>query len=465
MGTAFILVRRSKDMIENRTIAAVATPMGTGGISVIRISGSTAVEVVNKVFKGKDLTNVMSHTVHYGKIVNSRGDIIDEVLVTVMRAPKTFTREDVVEIGTHGGSAVTRSVLDTIIAAGAYPAEPGEFTKRAFMNGRIDLSQAEAVIDVINAGNELARRNAVSQLGGKLSEEIGNARSALVHLLARMQVLIDYPDEELEDITIEDIANECRDCKKTVDKLLRSADNGRIIKEGIRTAIVGKPNVGKSSLMNCLAKEDRAIVTDIAGTTRDVIEESININGIPLILADTAGIRKTDDEVERIGVERSRRNLDSADLVLVVLDAARGIDDSDREILSVSEGKKRIILINKTDIGEKTDVECNDSPVIEISAKTGEGIEELSQTITKLCRLDEIEAENGSVITNMRHKAALKDASESLYRAAEAAEAGMPADIVSIDINSAVDSLGEITGETVSESVVNDIFHNFCVGK
>lgn len=465
MGTAFIRIRRSKDMAENRTIAAIATPIGTGGISVIRISGSTAVDIVNKVFRGKDLTKVMSHTVHYGKIVNSSGDIIDEVLVTVMRAPKTFTREDVVEIGTHGGSAVTRAVLDTVIRAGAYPAEPGEFTKRAFMNGRIDLSQAEAVIDVINAGNELARRNAVSQLGGKLSEEIGSARSALVHLLARMQVLIDYPDEELEDITIDDIASECRSCKNTVDKLLRSADNGRIIKEGIRTAIVGKPNVGKSSLLNCLAKEDRAIVTDIAGTTRDVIEESININGIPLILADTAGIRKTDDEVERIGVERSRQNLDSADLVLVVLDAARGIDDSDREILSVSEGKKRIILINKTDIGEKTDVECTGSPVIEISAKTGEGIDELSKTITKLCRLDEIEAGNGSVITNMRHKAALKDASESLKRAAEAAENGMPADIVSIDINSAVDSLGEITGETVSESVVNDIFHNFCVGK
>ncbi len=456
-------------MLYSRTIAAVSTPVGTGGIAVIRVSGNNSVELVNAVFRGADLSRVPSHTVHYGHIVNKSGRVMDEVLVTVMRAPKTFTREDVVEISTHGGGAVTRAVLDTVIAAGAYPAEPGEFTKRAFMNGRIDLSQAEAVIDVINASNELARRSAVSQLGGRLSEAIKGIRDSLVHLTARMQVLIDYPDEELEDVTIDDIKNECVRAKEQVKKLLETADRGRIIKEGIRTAIVGKPNVGKSSLLNQLMNEDRAIVTDIAGTTRDVIEESVSINGIPLLLSDTAGIRDTDDTVERIGVERSKQYLDSADIVLVVMDIGKEPDEDDLAVLRASEGKNRIILLNKTDVygggaGLSREL-AGESAVIEISAKTGAGTEELAAEIERLCRVDRLESENGAVITNMRHKSALRDAWESLDRAEEASASGMPADIVSIDISAAIGSLGEITGETVSESVVNDIFHNFCVGK
>ncbi len=452
-------------MNESRTIAAVSTPVGTGGISVIRVSGDKAVEIVNKVFSGAELAAVPTHTVHYGYIVNASGERIDEVLVTVMRAPRTFTREDVVEIGAHGGSVSTRAVLAAVIDAGAHPAEPGEFTKRAFMNGRIDLAQAEAVIDIINSKNELSRRNAVAQLGGSLSRDIKDIRNELVHLSAQMQVIIDYPDEELEDVTTDDIIEVCARCADRVGQLIETSESGRIISEGIRTAIVGKPNVGKSSVLNFLAREERAIVTDIAGTTRDVIEESVSINGIPLILSDTAGIRETEDTVEKIGVERSKRYLEAADLVLVVLDAARGIDDEDREVLAASEGKNRIVLLNKSDISENADFSELECKYIEVSAKTGEGMDELARVIERMCKLDEIKAENGAVITSMRHKAALIGARSALDNAAEALSNGMPSDIVSIDISAAMDSLGEITGETVSESVVNDIFHNFCVGK
>lgn len=467
VSTALLYSGR-KAMYKNRTIAAVSTPVGVGGISVIRMSGEDAAVIANRVFKGADLTAVPSHTVHYGHITDKDGRVIDEVLVTVMLAPKTFTRENVVEIGCHGGSAVTAAVLRAVISAGAYPAEPGEFTKRAFMNGRMDLSQAEAVIDMINAKNELARRNAVSQLGGRLSEKIKAVRDALINLSARMQVLIDYPDEELEDITTADIEAECRACREKIEKLLKSADSGRLLREGIRTVIAGKPNVGKSSLLNYLMDEDRAIVTDIAGTTRDALEESISIRGIPLLLVDTAGIRDTEDTVERIGVERSKRYLDTADLVLVVLDASAPPDENDMEVLKASEEKKRIILFNKTDISD-TGKYYGAMPELEgaigISAKTGEGIDELADEIERLCGIDELDTDNGAVITNLRHKAALAAARNALLEAENAAAAGMPSDIVSIDISAAADSLGEITGETVSESVVSEIFANFCVGK
>ncbi len=447
----------------NRTIAAVATPQGAGGISVIRISGDNAIEIANKVFSGKDLSGVASHTIHYGFIKNRNGEKIDEVLLSVMRAPKTFTREDTVEISCHGGTVVTHTVLRAIIEAGAYMAEPGEFTKRAFLNGRIDLSQAEAVIDIINAKNELSQRNAISQLGGTLSREIKAVRDELVHLCAQMQVIIDYPDEDLEDITEVDIKNICRDCAEKIEKLLSTSDNGRMMRDGIRTAIVGKPNVGKSSILNCLAQEERAIVTDIAGTTRDVIEESVTIKGIPLILSDTAGIRKTDDVVEKIGVEKSRQYLDCADLVIVVIDGASGIDGEDREVIEATKDKRRIILLNKSDISTTVSRSCFDTEdtVIKISAKTGAGTQALAEAIEKLCKLDGIESENGRIITNMRHKTALIGARDALSRTADALEMGMPCDIVSIDIAGAMDYLGEITGETVSESVVNDIFHNF----
>lgn len=448
--------------MSNRTIAAVSTPQGTGGISVIRISGDDAVSIADKVFSGASLKTVPTHTVHYGYIVDGKGNRLDEVLVTVMLAPRTFTREDTVEISCHGGSVSTRAVLNAVIEAGAYMAEAGEFTKRAFMNGRIDLSQAEAVIDIINAKNELSRRSAVSQLGGALSKEIKQVRDMLVHLSAQMQVIIDYPDEDLEDVTTDDIENVCRECAERVRRLIDTSDSGRMIREGIKTAIVGKPNVGKSSILNYLAREERAIVTDVAGTTRDVIEESVSINGIPLILSDTAGIHDTDDKVEKIGIERSRQYLDAADLVIVVIDAVDGINDDDREVLAATEGKPRIVLINKTDVKQ---AEVSIDGYIEVSAKTGEGMDRLAKEIERLCRLDGISSENGAVITNMRHKTALIGAKEALSRAAEALSMGMPTDIVSIDIAAAMDSLGEITGETVSESIVDEIFHNFCVGK
>lgn len=454
-----------------RTITAISTPLGIGGIAVIRISGDKAVEIADKIYSGrKKLSECKSHTVHYGFIKNEKGEKIDEVLVTVMKAPKTFTREDVVEISTHGGSSVAVSVLDAVIRAGAYAAEPGEFTKRAFLNGRIDLSQAEAVIDIINSTNDLARKNALSQLEGTLSKEIASVRGDLVHLAASMQVAIDYPDEDLEDITVSDIRNTAQNCLERVEKLLSTADSGKIIRDGIKVCIVGKPNVGKSSLLNSLAREERAIVTDIAGTTRDVIEEYINLNGIPLVLVDTAGIRKTDDTVEKIGVERSRRSIEEADLVILMIDGSTFFGDEDIEVINATKDKKRIVLINKTDLGQSKYTEAvkskiGESPVLEVSAKTGIGLDKLSDEIKKVYKLGEIVKSDGAVITNMRHKTSLINAGEALKRVVEAIDMNIPQDIASIDINLAIEALGEITGETVSDDIVSEIFHNFCVGK
>ena len=450
-----------------KTIAAISTPHGRGGISVIRISGHDAVKIADSVFSGKNLSAVESHTVHYG-FIKQNGETIDEVLVTVMRAPKTFTREDVVEISAHGGTVTAKRVLDALIAAGAELAEPGEFTKRAFLNGRIDLSQAEAVIDIINAENDLSRKNAVSQLEGSLSREIKEIRGSLVHLAAAMQVIIDYPDEDLADVTVDDILDTLTVCKARADKLLATADSGALIRDGIRAAIAGKPNVGKSSLLNALARYDRAIVTDVAGTTRDTIEERVDLGGVPLVLIDTAGIRETDDAVEKIGVERSRKSVEEADLVIVMLDGSRGIDNDDLEILEKTKNTKRIVLINKTDLGHG---KCTDEirklagTVIEISALTGEGIDRLKDEISSMYNLGELERGSGAVITNARHKSALIKASAALESGINALRADMPTDIASIDINEAIGFLGEITGETVSDDIVHDIFHSFCVGK
>ena len=455
----------------NKTIAAVSTPPGAGGIAVIRISGDNAVDIADKVYSGKmRLTEAQTHTIHYGYIVDENGEKIDEVLVSVMLAPRTFTAEDTVEINTHGGVIVTSRVLDAVIKAGAFPAEPGEFTKRAFLNGRIDLSKAEAVIDIITADNAIAGKNALKQLEGALSEGINNLGERLISLLARMQVAIDYPDEDLEDITTEEIGVELRSVLDEVRTLISGAENGRIIKEGIKAAIVGKPNVGKSSLLNSLAGEERAIVTDIAGTTRDVIEEYVSVCGVPLQLMDTAGIRDTDDTVEKLGVEKSKKSIDEADLVIVVLDGCNGLEEEDKEILSGTRKKNRIILVNKTDISggkftEEVRSRAAGSHVLEISAKTGAGIDEFSKLISKMYNIGEISASRRSVITNARHKAALVNAAEALVNAVNAIDAGIPQDMASIDINIACEFLGEITGITVTEEVVDSIFHNFCVGK
>lgn len=446
--------------MQERTIAAISTPQGTGGIAVIRISGADAIGAADRVFRGtQKLSDAASHTVHYGHITDGENDI-DEVLVTVMRAPRTYTREDVVEISTHGGMSASKSVMEALMKTGVFPAEPGEFTKRAFLNGRIDLSQAEGVIDIINAKTAIERKNALSQAEGGLSKEINDIRSRLVHLAALMQVAIDYPDEDLEDITPEDIKNTLDTSLLSVRKLIKTADSGKILKEGIKTAIVGKPNVGKSSLMNCLAREERAIVTDIAGTTRDVIEEFVNFGGVPLRLLDTAGIRETEDAVEKIGVARSKRAIEEAELVILMLDSSRKQDCEDEFLFELTKDKRRIIVSNKADIKSESFDEA-----IEISAKTGEGMELLADRIKNIYNLGISGGDEGAIVTNLRHVSALAKAEASLDRAFLAMSQGLPQDLCALDIYEAIDFLGEITGDTVSEDIVSEIFHNFCVGK
>lgn len=446
--------------MQERTIAAISTPSGAGGIAVIRLSGDKAIEIADKVFRGKgSLINAESHTIHYGHITDGARDI-DEVLAAVMRAPKTYTREDVVEISTHGGYTASRLVMAELIKAGAVPAEPGEFTKRAFLNGRIDLSQAEGVIDIINSKTALEQKYALSQAEGGLSKEIKELRAGLVNLAARMQVAIDYPDEDLEDVTPDEIEKILSENISGMEKLLKTADNGRIIKEGIRTAIVGKPNVGKSSILNCIAKADRAIVTDIAGTTRDVIEEFVNFGGVPLKLLDTAGIRETSDAVEKIGVERSKRAIDEAELIILVRDLSRPQDEEDAALFELTKDKQRIVVANKSDIKIE-----NAGDSIEISAKTGQGIDKLAEAIKKLYNIGMLENEQGTVVTNLRHISSLVGAKEAAVRARDAIFSGLPQDMAALDIYTAIDALGEITGDTVSEAIVSEIFHSFCVGK
>lgn len=444
-----------------KTVAAIATPVGTGGVSVIRVSGADAIEKVNKIFT-VDISKVNTHTVHYG-FIKSGDKYIDEVLVTVMKAPKTFTGEDVVEIGTHGGIGVTNSVLNALISTGIEQAAAGEFTKRAFLNGKIDLSRAEAIIDIINSENTLSEQNAVNQLRGGLSKSIEGVRDELVKLAAHMQVSIDYPDEDLEEITTEQIHDSIIKACNRIKKLINSAEDGRIIKDGIRTVIVGKPNVGKSALMNYLAGYDKAIVTDIAGTTRDVIEENITLSGIPIKLIDTAGIHKTDDTVEKIGVERSMRSIEGADLVIVLIDLSCEPDEEDLEVLSKTKNTKRIIVGNKSDcvINKEAQKLCD----ILVSAKTGDGTDMIKDRISDMYHIGEIAVNSGEVITNMRHKASLIKADEALIRAGEAISTGIPQDLAAMDINAAIEALGEITGATVSEDIVSAVFANFCVGK
>lgn len=458
-------------MISDKTIAAISTPPGTGGIAVIRISGTDAIAIADRVYKGKmPLRCAPTHTVHYGFIYDKNGKKIDEALVTVMKAPRSFTAEDVAEISIHGSAVTARETLSAVITAGAVHAQAGEFTKRAFLNGRIDLSQAEAVIDLINSSNELSRRNALSQLEGGLSDRINRFRDKLVNLAASMQVIIDYPDEDLADVGNDDIKRISTEVLSGIERLLASAHDGKIIQSGIKTAIVGKPNVGKSSLMNLLSGGERAIVTDIAGTTRDVIEEYVSLSGVPLRLLDTAGIRETEDAVEKIGVRRSRECIEEADLIIVVLDASSGIDNNDLRILTDTADRKRIIVINKTDI--RSDIDdigdisgIGNDPIIRISVKNRTGTEDIAAKIKEMYELGNTESADMSYITNMRHQTALEKSAQALERVISAVEKGVPSDIASIDLNIAIDALGEITGATVSEDIVNEIFHRFCVGK
>lgn len=454
------------------TIAAIATPMGEGGIAVIRVSGDEAVRISERIFKGKTkLGEVPTHTVHYGYIVDpDTGARTEEVLVTVMRAPRSFTKEDVVEISCHGGFVSVRKVLDLLLENGARLAEPGEFTKRAFLNGRIDLSQAEAVIDLIRAKSDRAFRIALKQSEGILSKRIKELRHRLVELMAHIEVNIDYPEHDVEEMTNAFIINKCSDAITDIEGLLSTAEQGKILREGLVTAIVGRPNVGKSSLLNALAQEERAIVTDIAGTTRDVVEEYVHVGGIPLKLLDTAGIRETSDIVEKIGVEKSRRALSDADLILLVFNGAEPLQEDELLMIEQLKGRQVIAIINKLDLPQQLDEKVladafGEDRVVRMSLLSDQGIVDLEKAIAGLFFSGQVESGDLTYVSNARHIHLLKQARLALSEAYSAAESFVPIDMIQIDIRNAWEHLGEIIGDSVSDSLIDQIFSQFCLGK
>ncbi len=459
-------------MINTDTIAAIATAMGNSGIGIVRISGNDAISVADCIFqskqKNKKLSQVESHTIHYGFICDEN-EIIDEVLVMVMKGPRSFTAEDTVEIDCHGGALVTRRVLETVLKAGARLAEPGEFTKRAFLNGRMDLSQAEAVIDVINAQNEYALKSSVRQLRGSVSVKIKELRKKIIYEIAFIESALDDPEHISLDGYGENLMPEIKKMEQDLLKLIRSSSSGRVISEGIKTVIIGKPNAGKSSLMNVLVGEDRAIVTDIAGTTRDILEEHINLQGISLHIIDTAGIRSTNDLVEKIGVDRAMEAAKDADLIIYVVDSSRALDENDFKIMEFIKGRRAIILLNKSDLKALVSVEeitnRTGHHVFLVSAKEETGIDRLEEKIKSLFYEGEIDFNDQVLITNMRHKEALREALESIQMVKKSIEDGMPEDFFSIDLMNAYEKLGLIVGESVEEDLVNEIFSKFCMGK
>ena len=444
-----------------RTIAAVSTPAGTGGIAVIRISGDEAFCVTDRIFSfqgAKRLFEIPANTVVFGRIKDENGNEIDQVLVSVFKAPHSFTGEDVVEISCHGGILNTKQILKEIIKAGAVLADKGEFSKRAFLNGKMDLAQAEGIIDLINASTKKGADTAVFQMEGRLSKDILELREKLLNLAAHLEAAADFPEEDIPELSYDSVKNVLEDTLNRLKTLIKTADYGKILKEGLPVAVIGKPNVGKSSVLNYLSGQEKAIVTDVAGTTRDIIEEFIDIEGIPVKLMDTAGIHETDDTVEKIGVERSKKAANDASLVLAVFDASSDIGQEDKKILEIAKTKPHIIILNKCDIDKKAEITG-----IEISAKTGEGMEKLTKAIAEFANKDTTERE--SIITNERHLECLISCDSAIKRAVESAEIGMPSDMLAIDIKEAIESLGEITGQTVSQEIVDKVFHNFCLGK
>lgn len=448
------------------TIAAIATPMGEGAIGIIRISGSDALAIIQKLFKGKNLEQAASHTINYGHIVEN-GQVIDEVMVSLMRAPKTFTREDVVEINTHGGLAVTNEILQLVIRSGARMAEPGEFTKRAFLNGRVDLTQAEAVMDLIRAKTDKAMALAVQQLDGSLSNLINKTRQEILNTLAQVEVNIDYPEyDDVEEMTTALLREKTKEFEDLLTNLLRTARRGKILREGLSTAIIGRPNVGKSSLLNNLLREEKAIVTDIAGTTRDVIEEYVNIKGVPLKLVDTAGIRETDDVVEKIGVERSKKALEEADLVLLVLNASEKLTKQDRSLLEISQNSNRIVLLNKTDLPEKIERDQLPQDAIPISVLKNENINLIEDRINQLFFDNAgIIEQDATYLSNTRHISLIEKALESLQAVNQGLELGMPVDLLQVDMTRTWEILGEITGDAAPDELITQLFSQFCLGK
>ncbi|MDQ0903046.1 tRNA uridine-5-carboxymethylaminomethyl(34) synthesis GTPase MnmE [Paenibacillus sp. V4I7] len=456
----------------NDTIAAISTPLGEGGIAVIRVSGDEAVPLVERIFRSKTKLSVAeTHTVHYGFIIEpASAQKVEEVLVTLMKAPRSFTMEDVVEVSCHGGIVSVKKVLDLLLQQGVRLAEPGEFTKRAFLNGRIDLTQAEAVIDLIRAKSDRAFKVALKQVEGNLSKQIKHLRYILVELMAHVEVNIDYPEHDVEEMTNTFIKSKCDTVMLEIDRLLVTAEQGKILREGIETAIVGKPNVGKSSLLNELAQENRAIVTDIPGTTRDVIEEFVNIGGIPLKLLDTAGIRETSDLVEQIGVERSKTALAEADLILLVLNSNEELEFDEIALMKQLADKQTIVILNKTDLSRKLNVEqvlsyFPQERIVELSLIENKGIEDLEKAIAAIFFEGKLESSDLTYVSNIRHISLLKQAKRSLQDALDANEQYVPIDMIQIDIRAAWEQLGEIIGDSVGESLIDQIFTQFCLGK
>ena len=454
------------------TIASISTAPGIGGIGIIRMSGEKTFEILGKIFKAKTpqkIEEIKGYTIKYGHIVED-DEIIDEVLVSYFKAPKSYTTENMCEINSHGGNVIVKKILELCLKNGAELAEPGEFTKRAFLNGRIDLAQAESVIDVINAKSDKEAKSGIKQLEGYLSKEIKKIKQEILDVLVNIEVTIDYPEYDTPEVQENEMRKMLESVDNNLDKLEKSFDNGKIIKEGIKTAIIGKPNAGKSSLLNAILKEERAIVTDIAGTTRDTIEEFITINGIPLKLVDTAGIRSASDEVEKIGIEKSIKQAEEADLIIAIFDSSKELTQEDLEILDLIKYKKSIILLNKTDLSAiitEQDVRLTavTQNILKISALNKTGIEELYEKISEMFNLNEINLDNNILITNVRHKNIISKAIENVKKANEALDMNMPIDIITIYIKDILEDLGEITGEVVTDDIINEIFSKFCLGK
>ena len=453
----------------NDTICAIATSQGVGAIAIIRVSGEEAVDIVAKIFKGKDLRTVDSHTINYGKIIDKSGNIIDEVLVSVMLAPRTFTAENTVEINTHGGIASTNKVLELLLTSGCRLAEPGEFTKRAFLNGRIDILEAEAVMDMINAKTNTQRELAVNQITGRVSGLINELRDDMVQIISNINVNIDYPEyDDVDIITDEILVPKITKLKNKIEKILKESRNGRIIKEGIKTSIIGKPNVGKSSLLNALLEEDKAIVTDIAGTTRDIVEGQININGILLNMIDTAGIRETEDKIEAIGVEKSIKMMNESDLVLFVLNNNEPITEDIKILLNQLNDKNYIIIINKNDLERKLDLEGIDvdkSNIINMSILNNQGIEDLKGKIIELFNISQIETSDPTYLSNTRSISILEKCLESINEIEIGLQNNQPIDMIELDIKNIWEMLGTINGTTYEEELLDEMFSRFCLGK
>ncbi len=453
----------------NDTICAIATAQGVGAIAIIRVSGEESTTIVNKIFKGKDLTQVGTHTIHYGHIVQDNGEIVDEVLVTVMKAPRTFTTEDTIEINTHGGIAPTNKVLELLLENGCRLAEPGEFTKRAFLNGRIDLLEAEAVMDMIDAKTETQRKMAVNQIDGKTSNLINELRDDMVQIISNINVNIDYPEYDDVDIITNDLLiPKINKLKEKIQRILKESENGKIIKEGIKTSIIGRPNVGKSSLLNALLQEDKAIVTDIAGTTRDIVEGQISINGILLNIIDTAGIRETEDIIEAIGVEKSLKIMEEADLILLMLNNNEELTNEVIELLNKIKERKYLVLINKIDLENKLDREklnIDSNKIVELSITENKGIDLLKEKIIELFNLNELETKDPTYLSNSRSISILKRCLKRVEDIEQSLEDNMPIDMIELDIKGIWEELGTINGSTYEEELLDEMFKRFCLGK